>query len=119
MREIKFRCWLPSFEQMNYRVVMNGEINEILNKEGPVYMQYSGLKDRYGKEIYEGDIIKNESGEGYDILSVVAYKKGVFCIDANDELDYIEYPLYEWNCEAEVIGNIYENPELLEGETNV
>ena len=82
-------------------------------------MQYSGLKDRYGKEIYEGDIIKNESGEGYDILSVVAYKKGVFCIDANDELDYIEYPLYEWNCEAEVIGNIYENPELLEGETNV
>lgn len=67
--------------------------------------QYTGLKDKNGKEIYEGDIVK----AGGRIYEVAWLEKdgGWFCFTEDD----YHTPLY--HLEAEVIGNIHENPELL------
>ena len=71
--------------------------------------QYTGLKDKNGKEIYEGDIL-NADGPIYE---VAWFEKdgGWFCFRGNDS---VYTPLY--HLKGKVIGNIHENPELLEEE---
>lgn len=74
--------------------------------------QYTGLKDKNGREIYEGDII---SARG--IILTVKYIEGVF-FACNVDPNIDKYPLYilcEWENESgcEIIGNIHNNPELL------
>jgi len=70
-------------------------------------MQYTGLKDKNGKEIYEGDIVKIE---GF-INHVVGFEDGAFrWMNVGPYLPIAER-ISERECE--VIGNIYENPELL------
>jgi len=132
MREIKFRAWDNVAFQMYYLgeeedIVFSFESNgivatDITQEEERFqtlhhleYMQFTGLHDRNGKEIYEGDICKGKAYgfpnspkrligaveyryNRYDIVGVKQYKGLV------DEL----------NTTYEVIGNIYENPELLE-----
>lgn len=117
MREIKFRAWDKESKEM-FNIFDGSHDNWFLPSWKDKYnvMQYTGLKDKDGAEIYEGDIIKNASGEDFDIISIIEFSKGTFCLKekGNQQYDYIENPLYEWNCECEVIGNIYENKELLE-----
>ncbi len=84
------------------------ELNTINTKYAIVLMQYTGLKDKNGKEIYEGDILKDEEGAW-----VVFYdaKDASFALrpieDKNDTL------FYTLEGDFEIIGNIYENGELL------
>lgn len=77
--------------------------------------QYTGLKDKKGKEIYEGDIVRQrrflgwdkQNGERYkDIYGVVRFENGMFTCGI------VDYTLIDWN-KCEVIGNKWENPELL------
>lgn len=79
--------------------------------------QYTGLKDKNGKEIYEGDIITTDLERPY---LIVEYRNGAFMSNCNDGLeDY--YDIFFGTSEepkevykyGEVIGNIYENPELM------
>lgn len=79
-----------------------------------IFLQYTGLKDENGKEIYEGDIVKASiySDETPQILEV-EYRGSGFLIDYEDsETDCVL--LSEFPSSVEIIGNIYENPELLE-----
>jgi hypothetical protein len=105
MREIKFRA--ADYDQMVYGVEgiseWEGEPMALHNWQN--LMQFTGLKDKNGKEIYEGDIIDNEGArQKYE----VQFHKGCFCISRGG----LGYHIFNEK-EVEVIGNIYENPELL------
>jgi len=70
-------------------------------------MQYTGLKDGWGQEIFEGDIVRYEGND----VGAVTYVAACFCCDLNDGG---RRPLHDCFEESlEVIGNIMENPELL------
>ena len=108
MREIKFRVWVKNKEYMKttkaaVNTIISYFILDSSEKEDYVLMQYTGLKDKNGKEIYEGDIVKTKFGNGK-----VFMRLGCWFIENQKELGYYS------NYELEVIGNIYENPELLE-----
>ena len=105
MREIKFRYWNGISKMMvndpSVRADYKLGLNEYFTDRGWVWMQFTGLTDKNGKEIYEGDIIKNQNNNGFvyfiDGMYLVNY--GIF-----DDI------LHKHNI---VIGNIYQNPELL------
>ena len=122
MREIKFRVWNKDDNKM-YKV--NGFINDLpfvdwiydndfeeysiqdnyMVKNGEL-MQYTGVRDKNGKEIYEGDIVKYFTNENAEIT----FRNGAFMVESNTDIDCM-CSLYG---EIEVIGNIYENEDLLE-----
>lgn len=86
--------------------------------------QYTGLHDKNGKEIFEADIVKVKLYKGEEekyFVGKVEYFGSNFIVDADNDSDYHVYDLdgfgidYRYNLEdCEVIGNIYDNPELLE-----
>ena len=120
MRELKFRAWNGEYmEHGGFAVHATGEVfNDSgfsrVTSESPV-MQYTGLKDKNGKEIYEGDflLVNNNYKEVVDMTLQRNEKRGhgetYFVVGLNIVCGYAED-----NKEYEVIGNIYENPELLE-----
>lgn len=82
--------------------------NAVINKS---VGQYTGLKDKNGKEIYEGDII-----EHYALYGYVVFENGMFSMSSNANTQFCncKQPMaYHDVNEMEIIGNIYENPELL------
>ena len=110
MREIKFRFWkhgqmCNDFDGWSEDVSTNRHFEYAKENEIPV-MQYTELKDKNGKDIYEGDI-------GYFDIS-----KNVPTIIKieNGAVNY--WSLFNMGHKFEVVGNIYENPELLNAATN-
>jgi uncharacterized phage protein (TIGR01671 family) len=106
----------------------------MLNQDRAVIMQYTGLKDKNGKEIYEGDVVliddeytepilDDGSGPRYTIhhISEVSYEEGAaaYIVEVRIGADFLRKGLYTLDeitkegFDIEVIGNIYENPELL------
>ena len=122
----KFRAWFDS-EMYDKPVVYDGEFyldwREFENGEtynGAVLMQSTELKDKNDNEIFEGDIVKYKSGCN-TYTEEVAYDKnfaGFGVRDANADIIFTFWELAEDIdlISLEVVGNIYENPELLEEE---
>ena len=98
MRELKFRSWFEKSKTMSLNFSLEDALKHEVDYVGDcVFMQYTGLKDKNGVDIYE---VKYNSRDGFFLP--------VFCWD--DDCNYIENQ-YSHSCE--VIGNIYENKELL------
>lgn len=121
----KFRAWDKETKTMNGMAEIyrnrNQEIELRPRDKNIILMQSTGLFDKNGKEIFEGDIL--EVTDKHSWLEVVSYsqEKAMFVTEEiNREFKVPESPLYDLSdstfLKFEVIGNIYENPELLEVE---
>lgn len=120
MREIKFRAWNGIDSRPESRMIYQPYFSvdfKVIMPDGNEWdlplMQYTGLKDKNGKEIYEGDIFD---------MGVVIFSRGCFngCYisgstneDGWDYSDEWEDGLEKYAIRNEIKGNIYENPELI------
>ncbi|AQL54534.1 TPA: hypothetical protein KG967_002868 [Enterococcus faecalis] len=82
-----------------------------------ILMQSTGLKDKNGVEIFEGDIVQYRDGE-YSYLGIVkrdCYQFFIDGIEPDDNYDFIDVSnTFDGTSSLEILGNIHENPELLE-----
>lgn len=125
MREIKSRAWVtgltkePSmiyqYNPWEFSIDFKGTltihdymIGQSFEKDDYKLMQFTGLHDKNGKEIYEGDVLYDDHHEEYGL---VVFEEGGFRVNWETTTD----DLFE-NCDVlEIAGNAYENPEVLEG----
>ena len=121
----KVRVWDDVLNEMLYGRVeqfddmLGFRFEKHLETENPIYMWSTGLKDKNGREIYEGDVV---SGMYFDSLS--KSEKPTICFVKWDESGYWTFRGEKYFLggyltdirDCEVIGNIYENPELLDTE---
>lgn len=129
----KFRAWDKRENTMRDVAVLHftkgGKVNSIEYWKTPselksyhvrnlVLMQSTGLKDLNGVEIFEGDIVQYRDGE-YSYLGIVkrdCYQFFIDGIEPDDNYDFIDVSnTFDGTSSLEILGNIHENPELLEG----
>lgn len=124
MREIKFRAWDKISEQYVDTYIMKYDYSKSLGDSIPNYtfQQFTGLKDKNKKEIYEGDVVTRqlpaaiygEHVSNYPIRAEVIFEHGGFSAKPNQNKDSIgTFGIGE---DCEIIGNIWENPELISKE---
>ena len=104
MRQIKFRAW----DKVNKKWL---ETELILKDEQVDFVEFTGLLDKNGEEIYEGDIVRFGFANNLTTHEVV-FDKNFMCRDMihnRREVGMREF----WSDRLEIIGNIYENPELI------
>lgn len=123
----KFRVWLPDIDQMlrvkalvfekdKTRCVCGYSFDFYLEDENATIMQSTGLFDKNGQEIFEGDIVRQvrtqPTTENETITGVVTMLEGAWLI--MNDCEQLASDLWSETDENEIIGNIYENKDILE-----
>lgn len=137
MKELKFRAWVEWTEKPRFEYSENNYPDTFWNDydDGDNVEQYTGLKDKNSKEIYEGDIVNitaivntddSDMACIIDTNSIVCWDKEHARWDVNDKPEdedwdyrrrrYFVFVDSENRENVEVIGNVHENPELLKGD---
>lgn len=115
--EIKFRVWDNVGYMSSPFTLTDIQFKKIGFGSGCPVMQYTGLKDKNGVEIYDGDVLLHFGR----FKRICEYQDGAFGYKADLDFGFISYNSNAYNLglaesvitKAEVIGNIYQNPELL------
>ena len=123
-REFKFRAWDISRGKM-YPVDATDTMDLFSEDSGFVMEQFTGLRDKNGKEIYEGDILScGHYKKSREFNNFIIFSDGMFCFNPNKKLHQVKRPLRQSleyagaaNNQYEVIGNIHQNPNLLKEAT--
>ena len=114
-REIKFRAWVPTRKRMIFFWLFGTDegyhIQEQEQLEECEIMQFTGLLDSKGTEIWEGDVVAVEN-EG-DVITVCKWDSGCFVLEDNAGGHWTRQ-LFHQPYRLEIIGNIHENPELIQ-----
>ncbi|WP_339314637.1 YopX family protein [Paenibacillus sp. FSL M7-0896] len=120
MREIKFRAWDTETKEMSYDFLNKHWLRVCIESPYVELMQYTGLQDKNGREIYAGDLVQNERFTALIVWSD-HHQWGYKIVRGETLLINAEFPLWHedvptrYTCSnLEVIGNIYDSPELLE-----
>ena len=128
MREILFRGkrldngnWVQGsiFTRINEVYIFPLPITTSKSEVDPATVgQYTGLTDKNGKKIFEGDVIALERGWGEKVIYTIEYDTECCCF-IGDSVNYIGFTTFENDGDRiEVIGNIHDNPESLGGADN-
>ena len=125
MRELKFRAWDGSqmLTEENFDFVVS-DYNSIIRLDEYGWTehwvdcveQYTGLKDKNGKEIYEGDTVEEEIDCGDDDIDgtyryTVVWDEDTLCWSLSPQYGAIHEDLWETNSSVEIVGNIHEKEE--------
>ena len=118
MREIKFRAWdtvCGCWVEPPWKLYLNGGVSIAGSwaTSDVMLTQYTGLNDKNGKEIYEGDVFRYGKANGKDVLYVVKWNDDSACFAWEQVIPVLTFG-FDMS-EVEVVGNIYENPELITG----
>ena len=106
--EIKFRVWDGLLEKsLDFNPLCH-----FFNDETLIFQQFTGLKDKNGKEIYEGDWLK---GQDYELPVQAVFENGQFALAYSNMNSSLEacYSAPNKTIGMTIVGNIFENPELL------
>jgi len=118
MREILFRAWFPETKVMSVEFTLEDALKHEVDYVGEcIFLQYTGLKDRNGKKIFEGDIVKHFN-EVLQIKYIIEEAK-FYALSKYGIREQLEVGAKLSSTSVknfEVIGNIYENKNLLERE---
>lgn len=131
MRDIRFRVWDKTHSIMWY----SSDSNEIVVGENTVYildtepyahehsdcvpMQYTGIKDKHGTDVYEGDILCYRDEDGDKQYWPVSFENGCFVVNGSAIWDYLRYdkndqPTNHLEASLEVVGNIYNDKDVID-----